>query len=249
MTDRTWHLVSVFPDLLGTYGDQGNVVVLERRLAWRGVGVRVTVVHHGEAIPEDGDLYVLGGGEDQAQSRALPGLRDSSLADAVRAGAHVFAVCAGFQLLGHSFATGSADHDGLGLLDVTTGRLNDRVVGEVRAAATSGLSFPRLNGFANHGGSTVLGPQAQPLARVLAGRGNTGSRRDLEGAVQGTVVGTYLHGPLLARNPGFADWILGRMVGAELPALDQGLPERLHALRSQGRYAPRRSLRATTKAV
>lgn len=232
MTQRPWHLVSVFPDLLGTYGDQGNVVVLERRLAWRGMDVRVTHANFGDPIPDDGDLYLLGGGEDEAQTRALERLRDSAFPDAVRAGSHVFAVCAGLQLLGHSFSTAVADTEGLGLLDVTTTRLDQRAVGEVLAAPHEPGAFPPLTGFTNHAGRTALGALARPLGRVLAGLGNTGQRHDVEGAAQGAVVGSYLHGPVLARNPALADWLLHRMVGSELPALAQGAPEQLHARRS-----------------
>lgn len=226
-------IVSVFPDLLGTYGDGGNVRVLEQRLRMRGRAVEVVSVPLTAQVPDDGDLYVLGGGEDDAQVLALEALRGSGLTRAVARGAHVLAVCAGLQLLGRAF-TGAdqVEHEGLGLLDVVTTRLPSRVVGEVVGNYASGLDLPQLNGFSNHGGGTSLGPSARPLATTTRGMGNDGTATSTEGAVQGTVVASYLHGPLLARNPALADWLLGRVLGQELESLPAGPPEALQAERT-----------------
>lgn len=226
-------IVSVFPELLGTYGDGGNVQVLERRLAWRGRAVEVEVVPLSSAVPDGGDLYVLGGGEDSAQVLALEALRDGALTRAAGAGALVFGVCAGLQLLGHSF-TGAdgVQRDGLGLLDAVTTRLAHRVVGDVVADVDRSLGLPPLNGFANHGGGTALGPLAVPLAVTTSGRGNDGSTGGGEGALQGAVVATYLHGPVLARNPALADWLLSRVVDDPLEPLPPGVAEALHRERT-----------------
>lgn len=225
-------IVSVFPDLLGTYGDGGNVRVLEQRLRMRRRAVEVVSVPLTGQVPDDGDLYVLGGGEDDAQVQALASLRGTGLVRAVQRGAHVLAVCAGLQLLGQSF-TGAdqVQHEGLGLLDAVTTRLPARVVGEVIGEYSDGLGLPPLNGFSNHGGGTALGPSARPLAMTTSGLGNDGTAASAEGAVQGTVVASYLHGPLLARNPALADWLLGRVLGRELESLPAGPPEALQAER------------------
>jgi CobQ-like glutamine amidotransferase family enzyme len=203
-------IVHLYPTLMGTYGDGGNVLVLARRARARGLDVRLAVVGPGEPAPEDGDLYVLGGGEDASQVAAARELRASGvLARAVERGAAVFAVCAGLQVLGRDFeVSGGAVEPGLGLLDATTRRREPRAVGEVLAEPVNGL--PLLTGYENHGGGTELGPAARALARVVAGVGNGGgaSGDGLEGAIQGRVVATYLHGPVLARNPEFADWLL-----------------------------------------
>jgi CobQ-like glutamine amidotransferase family enzyme len=221
-------IVSVYPEILGTYGDAGNVTVLERRLAWRRIPVRVIPVALGQPLPRSADLYVLGGSEDDNQDRALDALRRSELSAAVRDGAHVFGVCAGMQLLGRSLHD---EHrglvEGLGLLDAVTERLSRRVVGEVTADFAD-YDLPALTGFANHGGGTELGPAARPLATTITGRGNDGTSGGPEGAMQGRVVTTYLHGPVLARNPAFADWLLGRVIGAPLPPLPPGPAEALH---------------------
>lgn len=229
----TLTLVSVYPDLLGTYGDSGNVVVLQRRLAWRGIPVTVVTTSARDPLPTSGDLYVLGGSEDDHQSLALERLRASAgLSTALDAGAHVFGVCAGLQLLGESIRdVHGVEHPGLGLLDVTTYRLPHRVVGEVVGDFTQAPGLPALTGFANHGSGSRLGPTAQPLARIRSGAGNDGAdvtAGSQEGAVQGRVVATYLHGPVLARNPAFADWLLERVVGEPLEPLAAGPAEALH---------------------
>lgn len=183
-----------------------------------------------DPLPVEGDLYVLGGGEDEAQVLALELLRGPGLAAVVDRGTPVLAVCAGLQLLGASLLGGDGTvQPGLGVLDLSTGRLERRAVGEV--IARPGLGLPRLTGFANHGGATVLGPAARPLAHVLSGPGNAGDADPDEGVLQGSVVGTYLHGPVLARNPALADLLLTRAHGGPLSALPEGPPEALHAER------------------
>ena len=206
----------VYPELLGTYGDGGNVEVLRRRLELRGLTVEVVVVRQGERLPLNARLLVLGGGEDDAQKRLAPQI-GSLLGPAIDDGTVVLAVCAGLQLLGHTLQTSDGDTvAGGGVLDVTTVRGRRRAVGEVVAAAP--LPIGGLTGFVNHGGATTLGPRAQPLARVRRGPANHPLSRH-EGAVQGRVVGTYLHGPVLARNPALADHLLHLATGLDLEPL------------------------------
>jgi len=207
----------VYPDLLGTYGDGGNGLVLARRAAWRGIGVDLVQADSSRPLPT-ADIYCIGGGEDGPQVRAAASLlSDGALHRGADHGAVVLGVCAGFQLLGGSFPD-STDraHPGLGLLDVTTRKSSGpRAVGELVAEATSvaprladGAALPTLTGFENHGGVTAVGPGAVPVARVVTGVGNGGGD-GTEGAWSGRVFGTYLHGPLLARNTALADLLLG----------------------------------------
>ncbi len=220
-------IVHVYPHLLGTYGDAGNVIVLHRRAIERGIACSVVAVHPGEAVPRDGDIYLLGGGEDAKQTAAAEELRrDGGLAAAAARGAAVLGICAGYQLVGETFlGVGGTPTPGLGLLDVRTDRLERRAVGNVLANPGWDLGLPELIGFENHGGATTLGPQATPLARVELGVGN-GDGSATEGAVQGHVLGTYLHGPVLALNPALADWLIATATGP-LPPLDDRLCENL----------------------
>ena len=223
-------VVVIYPDLLGTYGDGGNGLVLARRAEWRGVEVDLIQAPSDRPLPR-GDLYCLGGGEDGPQVRAATTLiADGTLLRAAADGAVVLGVCAGFQLLGRQFPD-AADrpHDGLGLLDVTTRKGTDlRAVGELVAAvddtaprSADGSPLPLLTGFENHGGVTTIGSGASPLARVITGVGNGGGD-GTEGAWTDRVVGTYLHGPVLARNVALADLLLGWALasrGQTLPAV------------------------------
>ena len=212
----------VFPSLLGTYGDGGNASVLAQRLRWRGIDADVLDVGVDEPVPEQADVYVLGGGEDAAQTLAVSRLGNGALHRAVDAGKPVFAVCAGFQILGETFVIGRGDvQPGLGLLDCRTERLpGARAVGELLGESDVGL----LTGYENHGGRTTLGPAARPLAVVREGVGNGDGGAD--GARQGSIVATYMHGPALARNPRLADALLSSVVG-DLPSLDDDEEEQL----------------------
>ena len=220
---RPVKIVLVYQSLLGIYGDRGNAMVLAKRLEWRGIDSRLVIVEPGQPVPEDGAVYLLGGGEDLAQVTAVRELRrDGGLQRALASGACLFAVCAGYQICGTSFTVGDDDEvvEGLGLLDVSTRRGPHRAVGEILSHWTTpeGEDYP-ITGFENHGGYTVLGSDARPLARIELGVGNCGD--GTEGAVQGRVVGSYPHGPNLARNPRFADWLLELAMGRSLEPLDQ----------------------------
>lgn len=211
---RICHL---YPDLLNLYGDRGNLMTLAGRARWRGIDVRVDELRLGDPLgSEDHDLYFIGGGEDRQQRLAAPDLRERK-GDALRAaaerGAVVLAVCGGYQLLGHYYRPSEGeDLIGLGLLDLTTvhpGKRVRRLIGNI--VIRSRMIGGTLVGFENHGGRTRLGPGAQPLGDVVAGSGNNGEDRS-EGAVFRHVYGTYLHGPLLPKNPAFAD----RLIAAAL---------------------------------
>ena len=235
-------IVLVFQSLLGIYGDRGNAQVLLKRLSWRGFDPVLTIVEPGDPLPDTGKVYLLGGGEDAAQVSAVRALQgDGGLQRAVNRGAAVFAVCAGYQIIGRSFTVGADDDviEGLGLLDVTTTRGPVRAVGEILSRWEDRDGDEQwLTGFENHGGYTRLGQQARPLARVEIGIGNCDD--GTEGAVTGTVIGTYPHGPVLARNPALADHVLELALDRKLaplirPEIDELRRQRLHAVRKLAR--------------
>ena len=229
---------ALYPDLMNIYADRGNLLMLERRCAWRGIGFTVTAAGLGEAIdPDAHDLFYLGGGQDRDQRLCALDLveskRDALHAAAAR-GAIVLGVCGGYQLLGHRYELGDSEIPGLGLVDLETIRSADgsRLIGNVaiEVRLDGDDSPPRvLAGFENHGGRTHLGAGEQPLGRVLKGHGNTGSS-GFEGVLRGSVIGTYLHGPLLPKNAWFADWLIRRATGlGELEPLDDTLEDAAHA--------------------
>ena len=243
----------VLPDVLGTYVDDGNALVLRQRARLRGWDAEIRPIRLGEPVPESLDIYTLGGGEDSAQILAAEHLiSDGGLTRAAQAGCPIFAVCAGLQVLGESFRASGRVIDGVGLIDATTSPLAERAIGEVASAPvtdgspiTAELTEP-LTGFENHLGATILGPAARPLGTVRTGTGNAdqaatadlrdgSAQRTYEGAVQGSVIATYMHGPALARNPQLADALLahatdqklGDLEPLDLPAVDQLRKERL----------------------
>ncbi len=228
----------VLPDVMGTYGDGGNAVVLRQRLQLRGIDAEIVEITLNDPVPDSMDLYTLGGAEDYAQRLATRHLLQyPGLQRAAERGAPVLAICAAIQVLGHWYETSSGERvDGVGLLDVTTSPQPERTIGEVTSVPVIDGLTQKLTGFENHRGGTDLGPLAKPLARAEKGAGNrAGSCYD--GVVQGSVVATYLHGPCLARNPELADYLLTQVVG-DLPPLE--LPE-VDLLRTERLAAPRRA--------
>jgi CobQ-like glutamine amidotransferase family enzyme len=226
---------ALYPELMNIYADRGNVLVLERRCAWRGIGFELTAAGLGEAVdPDAHDLFYLGGGQDRDQrlcAHDLVATKRAALHAAAARGAVVLGVCGGFQLLGHAYELGDEEIPGLGLVDLRTVRGEDRLIGNVAIEVDLGDGAgPRvLAGFENHGGRTHLGPAERPLGRVLAGHGNTGES-GVEGVRRGTVVGTYLHGPLLPKNTWFADWLIATATGAgPLESLDDRFEDAAHA--------------------
>lgn len=229
----------LYPDLLNLYGDRGNLLTLAHRARWRGITPHIDERGLGEPLTPGGhDLYFIGGGEDRQQRLAADDLRTekaSSLREAAAAGAVVLAVCGGYQLLGHYYRPSEGeDLPGIGLLDLITqhpGPGTKRLIGNI-VIRSPHLGDETLVGFENHGGRTRLGGRASPLGRVVVGFGNNGEDRT-EGAVEGTVYGTYLHGPLLPKNPRFADHLLEtalrrRYGPVMLAPLDDALEARAH---------------------
>ena len=240
--DSAVRVVLVYPALLGTYGDRGNAAALVHRAKARGITCEVVDVGLHDPLPDQGDVYLIGGGEDLALLLAWERLRaDGALARAVSAGAACLGVCAGIQLLSHEFCgPDGRPREGLGLLDVRCGRLTGpRAVGEVLArGAVPGLD--ELSGFENHQGDAVLGPGAVPLGWLERGVGNGDGRT--EGIVQGNVVGTYLHGPVLVRNGDLADRLLETVTGP-LPHYEHAAVRRLREERRTAALgSPRRRL-------
>lgn len=228
--DSVLRIAHLFPTVLGLYGDRGNALVLAHRAARRGIAAEIVEIAPGETVPRTCDVYHLGGGEDLAQSTAAELLiADGGLAAAVAAGATVLAICAGYQILGTTFAAGGRQVPGLGLLDLATAPRTERAVGELVAEAID-PALGLLTGFENHGGGTTLGPGLRPLARVRHGQGN-GVHDGTEGVCHGRILGTYLHGPALARNPALADLVLAWATGVEMTPLADATVDALRAER------------------
>ncbi|MEV4755505.1 glutamine amidotransferase [Micromonospora sp. NPDC049559] len=232
MSIESLHIVWIYPDLLSTYGDRGNLLILTRRAQQRGLPVEVSEIRSDQPLPNSADIYLIGGGEDGPQALGAQRLlADGGLHRAVAQGSVVFAVCAGYQMLGHSFFAKGTKCAGLGLLDLYSDRGPSRAVGELAGEIDPRLGLPALSGFENHGGRTHLGPEVAPLARVSTGVGNDGNT---EGAWRGKLLGTYSHGPALARNPALADLLLRWALGINaLPPLDDTWSDRLRAERAE----------------
>jgi CobQ-like glutamine amidotransferase family enzyme len=235
---RTLRVCALYPDLMNIYADRGNMLMLERRCAWRGIGFELTAAGLGDPVdPDAHDLFYLGGGQDRDQQLCAQDLVDTkrdALHAAAGRGAVVMGICGGIQLLGDHYELGTERVPGIGLVDLHTVRAIDgsRLIGNVAIEVElPGLDGPRvLAGFENHGGRTYLGEGEAPLGRVLKGHGNDG-RSGLEGVLRGTVIGTYLHGPLLPKNAWFADWLMATALGVEpgsLSALDDRLEDAAH---------------------
>jgi CobQ-like glutamine amidotransferase family enzyme len=216
-------LAVLYPDLLGTYGDGGNAEVLRARARARDLDVDVVEVRIGDALA-DATLYLLGGGEDGPQRLACDLLAEGGLVERVRDGAHVFAVCAGLQILGSSFSIeGNSSYPGLGLVDAVTTRGATRSVGDMATMVGTHL----LVGFENHGGVTVLDEGVEAFGDVVLGRGNDGR---VDGYRASRIWATYAHGPVLALNPWLADEVLEEIAGRPLPEWPS-VADRLYAER------------------
>jgi lipid II isoglutaminyl synthase (glutamine-hydrolysing) len=210
----TVRICYLYPRLLSVAGDRGNLFALMQRCAWRGIRCSVTEADIG-VVPDfaDADLILLHGGQDREMTTAAEDLtaKASPLREAIEADAVVLAVCAGYQLLGRYYAPASGPPiQGLGVLDTVTEGGSRRFIGHVAVECDLGTGIPhRIAGFENHSGRTYLGSDAEPLGRVLAGAGNNGED-GTEGARYREVYATYLHGPVLPKNPWLADHLLSR---------------------------------------
>ena len=224
-TESALRVVWLYPDLLSTYGDRGNMLILARRAHARGIPVETMEIRSDQKVPEQGDIYLLGGGEDGPQALAAQRLNaDQGLHRALARGATALVVCAGYQLVGTTFFAKGEKHPGLGLIDLSSDRGPARAVGELAGTPDPELGLPPITGFENHGGRTHLGPGLKPLARVTAGIGNDGST---EGVWHDRILGTYMHGPGLARNPAIADLLLSWATGSTVDPIDDTWPNRL----------------------
>jgi CobQ-like glutamine amidotransferase family enzyme len=237
---RVGHL---YPDYLNIYADRGNIAVFERRAAWRGHEIALDAIGMREEVhPGRHDLYYVGGGQDREQALVATDLAGKhGLVEAVAAGAALLAVCGGYQLLGRFYRERSgAELPGVGLFPLHTVAGDRRMIGDVllECEIEAGQRHT-LAGFENHAGRTILDSGAEPLGRVVAGFGNDG-KSGFEGCRLGRAVGTYLHGPLLPRNPWLADWLLGAALAhrtgaddrVELEPLRDDLEEEAHAVSS-----------------
>jgi hypothetical protein len=232
---RLGHL---YPAEMNIYADRGNIAVLRQRLGWRGLSLEVTDLEIGDPVePGAHDLYYLGGGQDRDQAvvaEDLVATKAEGLRAAVADGAAALCVCGGFQLAGHGYTgTDGSRMPGVGLLDLDTVAGPTRLIGNLVIDADIDGEAVRVVGFENHAGRTRLGPGARPLGRVVSGHGNNGDD-GFEGGVADRVIGTYLHGPLLPKNPRIADiligWALEHRTGErpDLAALDDSLEHAAH---------------------
>ena len=234
----------LFPDYLNIYADRGNMAVLARRAAWRGHELEVLPLGIGaEILPGEHDLYYIGGGQDREQELIAPALAalGEPLRGAVDAGAALLAVCGGYQLMGRFYRDQGGDElPGVGLFPLHTVAGERRMIGDVLLECELEPGERRtLAGFENHAGRTFLDEGAEPLGRVLAGFGNDGES-GFEGCRVGRAIGTYLHGPLLPRNPWLADWLLSQALahraGGEavpLPPLRDELEAQAHEVSAE----------------
>ncbi len=235
---QTVRLCHLYPSLMNIYADRGNISVIARRLQWRGFGLAIDEVGLGDDLaPDAHDLYYLGGGQDRDQNLVAADLitKASVLRGAADNGAAQLYVCGGIQLAGHGYETVDGQYlEGTGVLDLDTVAGDTRLTGDLVIRADLDGDDVTIVGYENHAGRTYLGTAVDPLGRVVSGHGNNGTDR-LEGARRDHVIGTYLHGPLLPRNPVVADllltWALEHRYGStELRPLDDTLELSAHAV-------------------
>jgi CobQ-like glutamine amidotransferase family enzyme len=238
MNPRTVRLCHLYPAEMSIYADRGNIAVLARRLEWRNLALEVTEAHLGDTVDATAhDLFYMGGGQDRDQNLVaadLVELKAAALRSAFDDGAAGLFVCGGIQLAGHGYETANGQWlDGIGALDLETRAGESRLIGDLVIDATLNAWTMRLVGYENHVGRTHLGPDTEPLGKVLHGHGNNAAD-GLEGAVSGRVIGTYLHGPLLPKNPDLADavlsWALEYHYGetVDLQPLDDSIERQAH---------------------
>jgi lipid II isoglutaminyl synthase (glutamine-hydrolysing) len=218
-------LLALYPVQMNIYADRGNILFLQRRCEWRGIPFQYAAAGPGDGFdPGEHDLIYIGGGQDRDQVLVAEDMlrtKRDAIASAVEDGAALLAVCGGYQLLGHRYELGEQSIPGLGIADLETVRVpGPRLIGNVSIETDLGHGPRVLAGFENHGGRTELGPDAEPLGRVLHGHGNN-DRDGYEGVKRRNLVGTYLHGPLLPKNA----WLADRLIALAVERLTGTLPE------------------------
>jgi CobQ-like glutamine amidotransferase family enzyme len=236
VSERSLRLGHLYPALMNIYGDRGSILCLQRRCEARGIRLEVVAIGLGEALPDGLDIVFIGGAQDRDQrtvAEDLAHVKGEALRAVVEDDVVFLAVCGGYQLAGAYYrGLDGAELPGAGVFDLHTvhpGEGATRLIGNLAAE----WEDTTLVGFENHGGRTILGPKAAPLARVLRGAGNDGAS-GYEGARYRNAFGTYLHGPLLPKNPVFADRLLSLALARKygdgaLTALDDALELRAHA--------------------
>jgi len=234
MTSPTLRVCALYPELMNIYADRGNIAILRARCEWRRIGFELASSTLREPLQAaDHDLFYIGGGQDRDQiavAADMVATKREALHAARDAGAVVLAVCGGYQLLGHSYQLGDEQLPGIGLVDLETVReKGPRLIGNCAIEADLGNGPQTIAGFENHGGRTYLGPNEQPLGRVLSGHGNNGSD-SFEGVHSHNVIGTYLHGPLLPKNVWLADRLIELALDTQLsPLPDDSAEQAAHA--------------------
>ena len=241
MTDaRELIIASLYPRDMNIYGDRGNVLALSRRARAHGFAPRVVEVNPGDPFPEDLDIVIGGGGQDSGQGRVALDLaeRGNTVRDLASDGTPMLMVCGLYQLFGHRFITYTGEElVGIGVLDVETRGGDERMIGNI---VLDSEAFGEIIGYENHSGDTTLGPGSTPLGRVVQGAGNN-PRDGVEGARTGNVIGSYLHGSLLPKNPALSDFLIGeaarRRYGSFEPSA--GVDETVARARESAKRRPR----------
>jgi len=201
------HLMQLYAEDMNVYGDNGNVLTLKRRLEWHGYEVKLTHYNQGDTFPEDVDLIVGGGGQDSGQNKVQADLTEIGprLIELANQGVPMLMICGLYQLFGKSFTTSTGEViNGIGLFDLVTKAGNERLIGNI---VINSPEFGQIVGFENHSGQTYLGDNSAALGTIARGAGNNG-QDETEGARYKNVIGSYLHGPILPKNPQLADWLI-----------------------------------------
>ena len=204
---KTLRVVQLYPRDMNIYGDWGNTLTLLRRIEWHGYKPELIDYNPGDEFPENVDILIGGGGQDSGQAKIHQDLMQIApkLKDLAEDDTPMLLVCGLYQLFGHSFKTSSGHViPGIGILDVETHASQQRLTGNI---VTGHQKFGQIIGYENHSGLTYLGPKAKPFGKLVKGAGNNG-QDNTEGAVYRQVIGTYMHGPLLPKNPKLADWLI-----------------------------------------
>ena len=223
-------VAQLYPRDMNIYGDNGNVLAVLRRAEKHGLSVRKITVNPGDKMPTDVDIVIGGGGQDSGQTRVHEDLlaKQAQLRDLAESGTPMLMICGLYQLFGHWFRTHTGEEmAGISVLDVTTSAEEKRLIGNI---VTESALFGEIIGYENHSGQTFLGEKSTPLGRVLVGEGNN-AKDDTEGARSHNVIGTYLHGSLLPKNPAITDFLIStaatrRFGEFESAVIDDALVER-----------------------
>lgn len=233
-------IVSLYPRDMNIYGDRGNVLSLARRARAHGFAPGVVEVNPGDPLPEDVDIVIGGGGQDSGQGRVAADLwaRAAEFRRLADDGVPMLMVCGLYQLFGHRFVTSTEqEHSGIGVLDVETRGGAERMIGNI---VLDSAEFGEIIGYENHSGNTTLGPGSRPLGSVLQGAGNNPDD-GVEGARTANVIGTYLHGSLLPKNPALSDFLIAEAARRRHGSFDGALPvdETVMRARESAKRRPR----------